>query len=308
MRREDNSRQGVPVRASARGRGGSSFMAQLSGALFRAFMVAVLVALPALMLPSVAGDTAQIVTLLALVAGAVVLAEYSAACPGLIEFRDARPYNRLRFILLFFLVLLLSILARVEVMPTHFGQWLEGFAGALGQGMDFAYSPAWLLLQALPPGLPQSHLAGVQAGAALALVMAALSIAAFLLAIIVGYWPRRRDAFNVWVNLPTFDPTAGQDVVQRLERDALVNVALGILLPFVLPVLLRLSTLLVQPVTLESPLAFVWGIALWAFVPVNLIMRGIAMQQVARLIREKRRQVVALEESIPQRVESSVYS
>ncbi len=282
-------------------------MTQLSGAIFRAFLVAVLVALPALMLPDVSGDTAQIVTLLALVAGAVVLAEYTASCPGLIEFRDAHPYNRLRYILLFFLVLMLTIIARVDLMPTRFGVTLNAFAMTLGQGLDFAYSPVRMLVQSLPPGLADGHLLAVRAGAALALVMAALSISAFLLAIVVGYWPGRRNAFNVWINLPTFDPTAGQDVVQRLERDALVNIALGIVLPFLLPVFLRLSTLLIQPVTLESPLAFVWGIALWAFVPVNLVMRGIAMQQVARLIREKRRQVAESEEAIP-RPQSSVYS
>ena len=48
-------------------------------------------------------------------------------------------------------------------------------------------------------------------------------------------WPSRSGAFNVWVNLPTFDPTAGGDVVDRLDRDARINIALGFLLPFLIP-------------------------------------------------------------------------
>ena len=282
-------------------------MSQLTGAMIRAFAVAVLVAMPALMLPNVSGDTAQIVTLLALVAGAAILAEYSAAYPGLIEFRDAPPYNRMRFILLFFLILFLSILARTDMMPTRFSLLLDALSQWLGHGFDFAYSPVRLLVLALPSGLSEAHLVSVQAGASLAYAISVLGILGFLLSIAVGYWPRRRGSFNVWVNLPTFDPTAGQDVVQRLERDALVNMALGILLPFLLPVLLRLSELLIQPVTLETPLAFVWGISLWAFVPASLVLRGIAMQQVARLIREKRRQLAEDEEAIP-RPASSAYS
>ena len=31
-------------------------------------------------------------------------------------------------------------------------------------------------------------------------------------------WPSTKSAFNVWVNLPTFEPTAGGDVVDRLVQ------------------------------------------------------------------------------------------
>ncbi len=282
-------------------------MSRFPGAMLRAVLVAVVVALPALMLPDVSSETGQLVTLLALVACAVTLAEYSAACPGLVEFRDARPYNRMRFILLFFLILFLTILVRNDAVPTPLSVMITSGALWLGTVFDFAYSPIRLLSLALPAGLPAAHLDLVRGAAALGYVIGWLSVLGLMVAILVGYWPQRRGAFNVWVNLPTFDPTAGLDVVQRLERDALVNIALGILMPFFLPVILKLSSLLIQPVTLESPLGFVWGIALWAFVPVSLLMRGIAMQQVARLIRDKRREVAAEEDGIPQ-PERSVYS
>ena len=49
------------------------------------------------------------------------------------------------------------------------------------------------------------------------------------------------------------------------------------------------SEILVKPLTLVSPMGFVWGIVLWAYVPANLVMRGVAMARVARMIRASRR-------------------
>lgn len=287
--------------------GGSKLMSQVTGALMRAFFVALLVALPALLLPDVSRDVAQVVTLLALIAAVVTFAEYSATYPGLIQFRDAPPYNRIRFIVLFFLVLLLSLLVRTDEVPTMFGLLMQAVAVNLGDALNFPYSPVRLLVLSLPAGLDQAHLNAVLAAGAVGYSIGLLGLLGFFIAIFTGYWPQRYGQFNVWVNLPTFDPTAGLDVVQRLERDAVINIALGIVMPFILPVLLRASTILMQPVTLESPQSLVWGITAWAFIPVSLIMRGIAMNRVAVMIREKRREIAAAEDLIP-RPPQSVYS
>lgn len=48
-------------------------------------------------------------------------------------------------------------------------------------------------------------------------------------------------SFNVWTNLPTFDPTGGGDVVGRLNRDANLYVALGFLLPFLIPAFMKVA-------------------------------------------------------------------
>jgi len=88
-------------------------------------------------------------------------------------------------------------------------------------------------------------------------------------------------------------------VVQRLERDAQINVMLGVVLPFSLPVLLHLSSLLVQPLTFENSLTLVWGVAFWAFIPFSLIMRGIAMYRVTQLIRAQRRRIAEEEAAVP---------
>ena len=99
----------------------------------------------------------------------------------------------------------------------------------------------------------------------------------------------RRSAFNVWVNLPLFDPTAGGDVLQRLRRDARFNIAFGFLLPFVIPAVVKATSDLIDPITLENPQTLIWTITAWAFLPASMIMRGIAMGRVADLIEAKRR-------------------
>ena len=67
----------------------------------RAFLVAMLIALPALMLPGVSPDTTQMIALLSLLAALLTFVEYYSDYPSFIEFRDAPPFNRLRFAALF---------------------------------------------------------------------------------------------------------------------------------------------------------------------------------------------------------------
>lgn len=274
-------------------------MSQVAHIVLRGFAVAVLVLFPALLLPEITQEAAQGVTLLALLAAIVVCTEYSAAYPGLIEFRDAKPYNRARLAILAVVLLCVTLLLRDQYLPSDSGNVLVSIALTLGSVMDFSFSPVRLLVLSLPHGLPVEHLALVGAAAALAYLLAITGLILFITGLIMGYWPRANIAFNVWVNLPNFDPTKGVDVVQRLERDAHFNILLGIILPFSLPVLLHISTLLVQPMTLQSPLAFVWGVSLWAFIPVNLIMRGLAMYRVAQLVRAQRRRIAEEEDAVP---------
>jgi hypothetical protein len=261
----------------------------ISGAVGRAVLVGLAVLLPALLVPAMAPDVAQILLVLALFAGAVVFMEYASAYPALVEFRFAAPFNRTRFALLSLTVLMLSLLLRAQDIAGPLPQLVAGIAAACGQMADFPFSPVRLLLNALPHGVPLDLLLLVRDGAALALVLALTTIAGFVVAIRLNVWPMGQGPFNVWINLPTFDPTAGNDVVLRLQRHARVNVSLGILMPFLLPGLVMVSALMAQPVTFASPVSFVWGIALWAFVPAALVMRGVAMARVARMIRANRR-------------------
>jgi len=290
-------RASAPMRSRAI-RGSSGTMSLMAQNILRGVLVGLLVLTPALLLPDISHEVAQGITLLSLLAAIVVFAEYSAAYPGLVEFRDAKPYNRIRLAFLAMVVISVALLQRDLLLTPGSDGPIFGFAHRLGEVMDFPFSPVRLLVMSLPVGLPVEHLAAVRAAAALAYLLAVASLMIFLLTLALGYWPRRNVPFNVWVNLPNFDPTKGVDVVQRLERDAHVNILLGIILPFSLPVLLHLSNLLVQPMTLQSPLAFVWGVSLWACIPVNLILRGVAMYRVAQLVRAQRQRIAAEDESI----------
>ncbi len=274
-------------------------MSHVALCILRGFLVAMILLAPALFLPDISNDAAQAATLLALIAAIVVITEYSASYPGLIEFRDAKPYNRGRFMLLAVIILSLTFLQRDIAFSPDSASFLTVVSIRLADILNFTFSPVSMLVTALPQGLGADHLASVMVSAALAYVLSLIGLAIFFVGLLTGFWPSQNAVFNVWVNLPNFDPTKGVDVVQRLERDGQVNFILGIILPFSLPALLHLSSLLVQPMTLETPLALVWGITLWAFIPVSLVMRGAAMYRVAQLIRAQRRRIAEEEAAVP---------
>jgi hypothetical protein len=65
-------------------------------------------------------------------------------------------------------------------------------------------------------------------------------------------------AFNVRVNLPAFDPTADADVVDRLDRDARVNIALGVLLPFLFLAVVQAGSNGFEPLSFTLPQTVIW--------------------------------------------------
>lgn len=114
-----NRREAIaPVEPAARGKGGVNVFSRLSGALLRASLVVLLLALPSVLLPGVGADGQQMVALAALFGGVLTLVEYNATYPGLVEFRDAPPFNRLRFALLLVMVLTLTLMQREASDPS----------------------------------------------------------------------------------------------------------------------------------------------------------------------------------------------
>lgn len=77
--------------------------------------------------------------------------------------------------------------------------------------------------------------------------------------------------------------------MQRLVRDARVNIALGFLLPFVIPVAVKAGAMVFEPVSFSSYHTLIWTTVAWAFLPASLFMRGIVMRRVADMIAERRR-------------------
>lgn len=259
------------------------------GALVRSLLVVAMIAAPSMILPGTTSDVAQVVTLVAIFAAALTFFEYASTYPGLVEFRDAPPFNRVRFGSLFVTVVLLALMTAEMREPSAVGAFVAATGRTVGSVIDFPYSPVRLVVLMLPSEAPVEHVHLVRDSAGLAYFISLVTLASFVILQRARRWPMRNGDFNVWVNLPTFDPTAGGDVVERLERDARFNIALGFLLPFLTPAVIKSATSLFGTVSLDNPQTLIWTVAAWAFLPASLFMRGIAMGRIAMLIREKRK-------------------
>ena len=265
----------------------------MTGAATRGLLVALLIATPALLLPGEDAETNQITVLVALVAALLTFLEYNSRLPSIVEFRDAPPFNRLRFVSLIATVVVLALIARGQTHPTMLSAGLTSLGTILGNAVDFPYSPVRLVVLMLPQDAAPATVELVRTAAGLAYLTSLMTLAAFIVLVRILGWPARRGAFNVWVNLPLFDPTAGGDVLHRLQRDARVNIALGFLLPFVIPAVVKATSDLLDPISLSNPQTMIWTISAWAFLPASMIMRGIAMGRVAEMIHDKRRRAYA---------------
>ena len=125
---------------------------RLVGALIRAALVILMVALPSLILSDQSVDGAEVVALIALFGAALTLFEYAPTYPCLIEFRDAPPFNRIRFFSLFATVLFLSLMVSGHFDPTPLTQFIQAVGMVIGQSVDFPYSPVTLVKLLLPDG------------------------------------------------------------------------------------------------------------------------------------------------------------
>ncbi|WP_243266425.1 hypothetical protein [Sulfitobacter sp. DSM 110093] len=266
---------------------------RMTGAATRGLLVALLIATPALLLPGADAESSQITVLLAFVAAILTFLEYNSRQPSIVEFRDAPPFNRLRFISLLFTIVVLSLIARGQVSATLLTGALTSLGTILGNALDFPYSPVRLVVLMMPVDASYESVNLIRTAAGLAYLVSLIALATFVLLVRVMGWPARQGAFNVWVNLPLFDPTAGGDVLYRLQRDARINIALGFLLPFIIPAVVKATADLLDPISLSNPQTMIWTISAWAFLPASMIMRGIAMGRVAEMIHDKRRRAYA---------------
>ncbi len=268
-------------------------IARLAGAILRSVLIALLIATPALLMPNVVDDSTQIVALFAILAAGLTFVEYNSSFPSIVEFREAPPFNRLRFGALFVTILCLTLISKGKIEPTLLTNALTSIGTILGNAIDFPYSPVRLVVLMLPDDAPQWMIASVRTAAGLSYLISLVAMTLFLILVRILGWPARNGAFNVWINLPLFDPTAGGDVLYRLKRDSRVNIALGFLLPFIIPAVVKAASDLIDPISLANPQTLIWTMAAWAFLPASMIMRGIAMGRVAEMIEEKRRRAYA---------------
>jgi hypothetical protein len=268
-------------------------LSRLSGAIFRASLLVLLIATPSLVLPGTTADASTVVVLIALCAAIFTIIEYGSEYPSLVEFRDAPPFNRVRFCSLFVTVFALSVICRGKIAPSETTELVAAIGTLIGHSIDFPYSPVRLVVVMMPDVSSPELIDAVRTAAGISYLVSLISLAIFLIVLRLANWPARNGKFNVWVNLPIFDPTAGGDVVTRLTRDARINIALGFLLPFLIPMIIKMATSVFDPITMENPQTLIWTMTAWAFLPASLFMRGIAMGRVAQLIEEKRRRAYA---------------
>lgn len=251
-------------------------------------LVMMLVATPTVLLADVSADTKQMVALIAFFVGLLTFVEYNSTYPSLVEFRDAPPFNRVRFIMLFATVLSLSVIARGRMMPNTLTDFVDAVGTLIGISMDFPYSPVRLTTLMVSDSASAEQISMIRTAAGMSYLISLISLTVFVFLLKGGQWPNRSKPFNVWINLPTFDPSAGADVVTRLTRDARINIALGFLLPFLTPAVVKMGVSGFAPLALSSPQPLIWTMTAWAFLPASLFMRGIAMGRIADLIAETR--------------------
>jgi len=245
------------------------------------------------MLPTVALDTTQIVIVLSLIAGVMVFFEYNGSCPSMLEFRFAPPYNRLKFGFIAVAVLVLSMVFRGYSDPGSWSVLFANLGAAIGRALDFPYSPVRLVLTLMPLDADPHSIEIVRMSTGVCYALSLVMLFTFVAVVRLMGWPVRRGAFNVWINLPLFDPTGGGDVVRRLNRDSSVNITLGFLLPFLLPLGAMFVSDYFDFQAVLNPQTLIWMTCVWAFVPASMIMRGVAMNRIAELITAKRRRAYA---------------
>ncbi len=277
--------------------GKRAVVSQIVAALVRAVLVALLVTAPALLMPTIANDTAQIVVVIAILASLLTFMEYYGRYPSIVEFRFAAPFNRLKYIGILVTVVMLSLISRGKTDPSSITILFTQFGSGIGQVIDFPYSPVRLVLLMLPSNAEAELVQDVRTAAGMAYMVSLAMMLLFITCVRLYGWPMHKGSFNVWINLPLFDPTRGGDIVERLKRDAGVNIVLGALLPFMIPTAIKAASDMVDPISLANPQTLIWTMTAWAFLPASMLVRGIALSRVAELIEEKRKRVYAKAEA-----------
>ena len=277
-------------RPGPRGRRGEDRQAvtsQLPGAVLRAALVASAILAPSALAGDAASGGGDAALLIALFAALLTFAEYAARAPALVEFRAAPPVNRIRFATLALTLLALALaLGAAHGGGSSLARLLLAVGLVTGHAVDVWGSPVRAALAALPAGADPAEARALTAAVGLAYLVALAGLAVLAIALRLSAWPRGAEAFNLWVNLPTFAAGggAGHEVVRRLRRDGAVNLLLGIALPYLAPPIAAWAGGAAGLGAGRGELATVWMVTLWAFLPVSLLMRGIVLRRLAAML------------------------
>lgn len=264
-------------------------LARLPGAIARALLVMIIIAAPAFLLPGVSQSAVEISLIIGMIAAAFTLFEYASSHPGLIDFRFAPPYNRIRYFTFATLVLLLIFFCRALTDMDAFSPDVLRLADRAADLLNVPLSPVNIAVDMLGSDGDEVFRSQIERAAALSYLVAFASLAFFALVLGLFKWPVSRHNFNLWVNLPTFEPSSGRDVERRLRRDGVINLLLGIGLPYLIPALVSRSGGWFDPSVLQNFQPLIWGCVIWAFLPASLMIRGAALLKVSVLVKRSRR-------------------
>ncbi|MCO4824120.1 MAG: hypothetical protein KC451_04640 [Amylibacter sp.] len=241
--------------------------------------------MPAIVLPEISHNAADLAILSAAIAAAFVVFEYGFTTPSLIEFRFAAPYNRIRFALLALLLTGIAFAFRGPVEQTATTIAVSSFAVTSASIWEFTGSPL-MFFNGMTKELDAEGRLLLSNAAALSLSLTVLALIVFSAVIWMFHWPLKARNFNLWVNMPNFDSNVGVKTQQILRQSALVNMIIGLSLPFLIPQAALTFIGPLEPISSTNSLLLLWMIAIWCFVPAASILRSIALYKVATLINE----------------------
>ncbi len=273
-------------------------LARIAMAAARGLLVAVLIAVPSIVLTHQAGTNPEVVVFLSLLGAVLIFAEYNSNAPSFLEFRDAPPLNRSRFLALFAILFGTSLILRHEFIPNGLTALFYGLGLKVEWLANMPFSPAQLMVGATSGTTKTLSVEHIKSAASLSYVLSLALMIGGIAAIRVAGWPLANGAFNVWTNLPLFDPTTGGDVVARMQREGRISIAFGLVLPFAIPGGIQMISLSPLSLNFDLPLMLTWAIALWAFVPASMVLRGFAMLRIADLIAAQRRRTYAASDQL----------
>lgn len=258
---------------------------RLIGAIFRAFLVVVVAAIPSLLLPSASQGAVEFALIIGGIIGIFTFFEYGSTAPGFVDFRYAPPYNRFRAFTIATQVIAVTLVCRAVELGLSEAAIVD-WARQAAQMLDFKFSPVSMGIDAI---LTDSRFSDTSAILLVYSISASFVIgigltAIFALILWVFPWPKDRENFNLWANLPTFQPKDGSNIPRRLRRDAYFNIILGAALIYALPLLPTFGIDWLTVDIFENSQAMVWAATLWVFIATSLIARAFAMLKIARIL------------------------
>lgn len=258
---------------------------RLIGAVFRAVVVIIIIALPSFILPGSTLNARELSLIAGGVVGAFTIFEYAAKSPGFVDFRFAPPYNRMRVAI---------IASELLVIAFYFRDLaLGGPMVELGQQaaalVEIAGSPVGMTLDKFADTLTPGQLDRLGTAMSLAMLLAIGLSCLFAILLWISRWPVDRAGFNLWVNMPNFEPSEVGKTERRLYRDGILNILFAPLILFSAPYVLPLVSQALGSSLLHQEQSVVWLAALWAFVPASLIIRGAAILKIRAILRQAKR-------------------